>query len=103
MRLPLCGLLLAAIPILIGHGISQAASEQNTPAPGLSPQAISHYQSMLKGFSPETVNSLMTEAVTLIRTYAASAPGSTEWKELKAHQTELEQMKAQLCQALIKC
>jgi hypothetical protein len=103
MRLPLYGLLLAAIPILIGHGISQAANEQNTPAPGLSPQAIAQYRSMLKGFSPETVDSLMTEALTLIQTYAGASPGSAEWQELKRHKAEFEEMKGRLCQVLIKC
>ena len=57
MRLPLYGSLLLAVPILISHGISHAASEQNTPAPGLSAQAIAQYEAILKNLSPETLNS----------------------------------------------
>jgi hypothetical protein len=36
MRIPIFGLALAAVPILIISGLSWAASEQTTPAPGLS-------------------------------------------------------------------
>jgi len=103
MRLAFYGLILAAIPILIGHGISHAANEQSTPAPGISPQAIAHYQSMLSGYSPESVNSLMTEASALLQIYSGVTPGSTGWQELQSHKAELENMKNQLCQALIKC
>jgi len=103
MRLAFYGLILAAIPILIGHGISHAANEQSTPAPGISPQAIAHYQSMLSGYSPQSVNSLMTEASALLQIYSGATPGSSGWQELQSHKAELENMRNQLCQALIKC
>ncbi|HZL58650.1 MAG TPA: hypothetical protein VFC38_03020 [Stellaceae bacterium] len=102
-RIPMLGLVLAAVPILISHGISHAASEQAIPAPGLSPQALSHYQEMLKGLSPETVNSLITEALMLVHTYAGAAPGSTELQELKQHKGELQDLKTRLCATVLHC
>jgi hypothetical protein len=103
MRLAFYGLILAAIPILIGHGISHAANEQGTPAPGISPQAIAHYRSMLSGYSPESANALMTEAAALLHIYSGVTPGSAGWQELQSHKAELENMRSQLCQALLKC
>jgi hypothetical protein len=103
MRLPLYGLLLAAVPILISHGISHAASE-NTPAPGLSAQAIAQYEAILKNLSPETLNSLLGEALDLVQVYSGAKPGSAEWAELKRHKGELQDLKARLCAgSLIAC
>lgn len=104
MRLPIFGLVLAAVPILISSGLSRAASEQATPAPGLSPQAISRYEQMLQSLSPETVNSLVTEAVELLRTYSSGASSaSAGLAAMKAHKAELEDLKNQLCSAVIRC
>ncbi|MDE2230386.1 MAG: hypothetical protein KGL11_15290 [Alphaproteobacteria bacterium] len=103
MRLPIFGLALAAVPILISGGLSRAASEQAAPAPGLSPQAISHYEQMLKGLSPGTVNSLVTEAVTLLRTYSGAATNAAGLEALKQHKAELEDLKARLCSTVITC
>jgi len=101
MRLPIFGLVLAAVPLLIGSGLSRAASQDSAPTPGLSPQAISRYEQMLRGLSPETVNSLVGEAVVLLRTY--SNGGSAGLAALKQHKAELEDLKAQLCSAVIHC
>ena len=103
MRLPIFGLVLAAVPILISSGLSRAASEQATPAPGLSPQAVSRYEQMLQSLSPETVNSLVTEAVTLLRTYSVASSASACFAALKAHKAELEDLKNQLCSGVIRC
>lgn len=101
MRLPIFGLVLAAVPLLIGSGLSRAASQDSAPTPGLSPQAISRYEQMLQGLSPETVNSLVGEAVVLLRTY--SDGGSAGLAALKQHKAELQDLKAQLCSAVIHC
>ncbi|MGH6973844.1 MAG: hypothetical protein ACRED6_04360 [Stellaceae bacterium] len=101
MRLPILGLVLAAVPLLIGSGLSRAASQDSAPTPGLSPQAISRYEQMLQGLSPETVNSLVGEAVVLLRTY--SNGGSARLAALKQHKAELQDLKAQLCSAVIHC
>lgn len=101
MRLPILGLVLAAVPLLIGSGLSRAASQDSAPMPGLSPQAISRYEQMLQGLSPETVNSLVGEAVVLLRTY--SNGGSAGMAALKQHKAELQDLKAQLCSAVIHC
>ena len=101
MRLPILGLVLAAVPLLIGSGLSRAASQDSAPTPGLSPQAISRYEQMLQGLSPETVNSLVGEAVVLLRTY--SYGGSAGLAALKQHKAELQDLKAQLCSAVIHC
>ncbi|MGH6984160.1 MAG: hypothetical protein ACREEI_08035 [Stellaceae bacterium] len=101
MRLPILGLVLAAVPLLIGSGLSRAASQDSAPTPGLSPQAISRYEQMLQGLSPETVNSLVGEAVVLLRTY--SNGGSAGLAALKQHKAELQDLKAQLCSAVIHC
>jgi len=101
MRLPIFGLVLAAVPLLIGSGLSRAASQDSAPTPGLSPQAIGRYEQMLRGLSPETVNSLVGEAVVLLRTY--SNGGSAGLAALKQHKAELEDLKAQLCSAVIHC
>ena len=101
MRLPILGLVLAAVPLLIGSGLSRAASQDSAPTPGLSPQAISRYEQMLQGLSPETVNSLVGEAVVLLRTY--SDGGSAGLAALKQHKAELQDLKAQLCSAVIHC
>ncbi len=103
MRLPIFGLVLAAVPMLISSGLSRAASEQATPAPGLSPQAISHYEQLLQSLSPETVNSLVGEAVTLLRTYSGATSPSAGLAALKAHKADLEDLKARLCSAVIHC
>jgi hypothetical protein len=103
MRLPIFGLVLAAVPILISSGLSRAASEQATPAPGLSPQAISRYEQMLQSISPETVNSLVTEAVALLRTYSGAPSASAGFAALKVHKAELEDLKNQLCSGVIRC
>jgi hypothetical protein len=103
MRLPLYGLLLVAVPILIGHGISHAASE-TTPAPGLSAQAIAQYEAILRNLSPETLNSLLSEALDLVHVYSGATPGTAEWAELKRHKSELQELKARLCaSSLISC
>jgi len=101
MRLPIFGLVLAAVPLLIGSGLSRAANQDSAPTPGLSPQAISRYEQMLQGLSPETVNSLVGEAVVLLRTYSNS--GSAGLAALKQHKAELQDLKAQLCSAVIHC
>ena len=101
MRLPILGLVLAAVPLLLGSGLSRAASQDSAPTPGLSPQAISRYEQMLQGLSPETVNSLVGEAVVLLRTY--SNGGSAGLAALKQHKAELQDLKAQLCSAVIHC
>lgn len=101
MRLPILGLVLAAVPLLIGSGLSRAANQDSAPTPGLSPQAISRYEQILQGLSPETVNSLVGEAVMLLRTY--SDGGSAGLAALKQHKAELEDLKAQLCSAVIHC
>ncbi len=104
MRLPLYGLLLAAVPILISHGVSHAASEQNTPVPGRSAQAIAQYETILKNLSPATLNSLLGEALDLVQVYSGAKPGSAEWAELKRHKGELEDLKSRLCAgSLISC
>jgi hypothetical protein len=104
MRLPLYGSLLAVVPILTSHGISHAASEQNTPAPGLSAQAIAQYEAIPKNLSPETLNSLLGEALDLVQVYSGAKPGSAEWAELKRHKGELQDLKARLCAgSLIAC
>ena len=86
MRLPIFGLVLAAVPLLIGCGLSRAANQDSAPTPGL---------------SPETVDSLVGEAVVLRRTY--SDGGSAGLAVLKQHEAELEDLKAQLCSAVIHC
>ncbi len=101
MRLPIFGLVLAAVPLLIGSGLSRAANQDSAPTPGLSPQAISRYEQMLQGLSPETVNSLVGEAVVLLRTYSNS--GSAGLAALEQHKAELQDLKAQLCSAVIHC
>jgi len=101
MRLPILGLVLAAVPLLIGSGMSRAASQDSAPTPGLSPQAISRYEQMLQGLSPETVNSLVGEAVVLLRTY--SNGGSAGLAALKQHKAEIQDLKSQLCSAVIHC
>ena len=101
MRLPILGLVLAAVPLLLCSGLSRAASQDSAPTPGLSPQAISRYEQMLQGLSPETVNSLVGEAVALLRTY--SNGGSAGLAALKQHKAELQDLKAQLCSAVIHC
>ncbi|MGH7014556.1 MAG: hypothetical protein ACREEL_10480 [Stellaceae bacterium] len=103
MRFPIFGLVLAAVPILIGSGLSRAASEQATPTPGLSPQAISRYEQMLQSLSPETVNSLVSEAVVLLRTYSGADANSAGLQALKQHKAELEDLKSQLCSTVIHC
>lgn len=103
MRLPIFGLVLAAVPLLIGSGLSRAASQDSAPTPGLSPQAISRYEQLLQGLSPETVNSLVGEAVVLLRTYSGADAGSAGIAAMKQHKAELEDLKAQLCSAVIHC
>jgi len=103
MRIPILGLALAAVPILISTGLSRAASEQATPAPGLSPQAIARYEQMLHGLSPDTISSLVSEAVALLHTYSAAAPGSAELQELKRHKAELQDLKIRICSTVITC
>jgi hypothetical protein len=103
MRLPIFGLVLAAVPILISSGLSRAASEQAAPVPGLSPQAIGRYERMLESLSPTTVNSLATEAIALLRTYSAAGSSSAGLAALKAHKAEIEDLKAHLCSTVIRC
>lgn len=54
MRIPIFALALSALPILIGGGLSHAARELAVPVPGLSPQAVGHYEQMLESLEPET-------------------------------------------------
>jgi len=103
MRLPIFGLVLAAVPLVIGSGLSRAASQDAAPTPGLSPQAISRYEQMLQSLSPDTVNSLVSEAVTLLHTYAAMGTNSAGLAALKQHKADLEDLKTQLCSAVIHC
>lgn len=99
MRLRIFGLALAAVPILISSGLSRAASEQATPAPGLSPQAISHYEQALQSLSPATIR----EALALLRTYSGASSASAGIAALKAHKAELEDLKSQLCSTVARC
>ena len=99
MRLPIFGLVLAAMPILISSGLSRAAGEQATPAPGLSPQAISRYEQALQSVSPATVR----EALALLQASAGASSPSAALAALKAPKAELEDLKNQLCAAAVHC
>lgn len=103
MRIPILGLALAAVPILIGSGLSRAASEQAAPVPSLSPQAISRYEQLLKSLSPGTVNALASESAMLLHTYSGAFTHPMGLPALKLQQAELEDLKARLCAATTGC
>ena len=45
----------------------------------------------------------MGEAVVLLRTYSGAGDGSAGLAALKQHKAELQDLKAQLCSAVIHC
>ena len=102
MRIPIFGLALAAVPILIGSGLSRAANEQATPAPGLSPQAISRYEQALESLSPTAANALMSEAAMLVHLYSGALPHPMSLPALP-QQAALEDLKAEFCSARTGC
>jgi hypothetical protein len=58
---------------------------------------------MLNGLSPETLDSLVSEALALLHTNSAAATGSAEFEELKRHKAELQDLKIRICSTIITC
>lgn len=112
MQIPIFRLMLAVPIVLIGNCLPCAADWQSAPAPSPTWQAISRYEQMIQGMSPETLSALSAQASGLLRTHAGAAPSPSERQELKQYLPELQelkqnkaellQLKAQLC-SIISC